>query len=169
LTPDELQDVMSDAISRHSDAERRREEHSTLATVEDALEIARTLNIPEEHVRAAVADRQRHKLRAERRAAARRSRGNAFMLALALSAPVLLFSLRGGVLRGGLVIVLLLALVNAFLAWRWLAAPVTDAEADRVELMPVPGKCRVCGAPAYTPRATFCEAHRYKGPGGGEG
>ena len=30
---------------------------------------------------------------------------------------------------------------------------------------PVPGTCRVCFRPAYTPQSTFCEEHRYKPQG----
>ena len=62
LSAEELQEVMNDAIRRAGQAERASDPlDRKVLTVEDAIGIGRDLNIPEEHVRAAVADRQRAK------------------------------------------------------------------------------------------------------------
>lgn len=168
LTPNELQEVMTEAIQRHGQAERAAEQRTGLSTVEDALEIARSLNIPEEHVRAAIADRGRLKLREERRLAVRGRRRAGFLFGLASVVGLeVLLSFVGFASLTLFTLLLLhvpLLAVLGILAHRWLAAPVSDAEADRTEVLPVTGKCRVCGADAYAPRATFCEEHRYRGP-----
>jgi hypothetical protein len=170
LTPGELQQVMNDAIQRHGQAERTAEQQTGISTLDDALEIARQLNIPEEHVRAAVRDRGRLKLREQRRALVRARRRSAFLGSLGLTVAAGLTALVTGTAvhltwMGALLVTSPFLIVAVLLGFRWLAAPVTDAEADRTELMPVAGKCRVCGADAYAPNATFCEEHRYKGPG----
>ena len=75
--------VMRDAIARHGEAQRASEDTARmrgLATVEDALSIARDLNIPEEHVLAAVRERNLGKLREQRRASVRSSRQGSFFL-----------------------------------------------------------------------------------------
>jgi hypothetical protein len=164
LSPDELQDLMTDAIQRHGQAQRQADHAADyhLSTVEDALDIARQLNIPEEHVRAAVEARQRSKLRGQRREMARNGRRAAFFAGIALAVLLTLGSVLFKFLFfpvGALVWIL-----TAFLGYRWLGAPISDTEADKTDVAPVAGTCRVCGAPAYNERATFCEQHRYKGP-----
>jgi hypothetical protein len=164
LSPDELQDLMNNAIQRHGQAQRQADralDHQ-LSTVEDALDIARQLNIPEEHVRAAIVERQQSKLRVQRREAVRNGRKAAFFAVLAIAVIASL----GALIRIPGIGFIAFALwgVAAFLAFRWLGAPVSDTEADKTDVVPVAGTCRICGAPAYNERATFCEQHRYKGP-----
>jgi hypothetical protein len=168
LSPDELQSVMQDAIARHGAAERQAEaaqELRTLSSVEEAMEIARQLDIPEEHVRAALRQRERELLRPQRREQAARKRRGEFIFSLvvsiALTAAMGLIGALGSILGLAVLAIWILPLM---LGLRLLTA-VSDAAADREELPPVAGVCRVCGAPAYNERATFCEAHRYKGPG----
>lgn len=161
LSHDELTAVLNDAIARHSEAERSAERPASL---EDALEVARQLAIPEEHVLAAAQELQRRRLRELRRQVARSRRKAPFLGALGLAAAVALVVALVRPSLGGLVSVLLAALSALYLGWRWKAEPVTDAEADRTELPPVPGRCRVCGGEATTPRATFCAEHAYRSP-----
>src|SRR4051794_3076608 len=84
LNADELQSVMKDAIARHGQAQRQAEDGATrvqsLSTLDDALAIARDLDIPEEHVLEAVRDRNAAKLREQRRVGIRAGRRNAFWL-----------------------------------------------------------------------------------------
>ncbi len=165
LSPDELQALMSDAIRRHGQAERAADPvDRSLATLDDAYEIARQLNIPEEHVRAAVAERQKGKLREQKREVIRRRRQRHFFATLGIALIATLGLLIGGmqVSLGGLAVLLWVAAL--ILGFQAKAARIADADADRVDLPPQPGTCRVCGAAAYNERATFCDQHRYRGP-----
>lgn len=162
LTQDEISQVLHAAIQRHADAERQT---TGLVTLEEALEIARQLNIPEGEVVAAAEairrERELEALRPQRRAAVRMARRHAFLAGLAsfggLGAIVSWLTTNPLFVGIGL-------LLAIFLAFRWLVFRISDAEADRVELLPVAGVCRVCGKPAITARATFCEEHAYKPP-----
>lgn len=161
LSYEELTAVLNDAIARHSEAERQTERPASL---EDALDVARQLAIPEEHVIAAARELQRRRVRELRRAAARERRKAPFLAALGLAAAIGLVVALVRPSLGGLVSVLLVGLTALYLGWRWKVAPVSDTEADRTELPPMPGHCRVCGSEATTPRATFCTEHEYRGP-----
>ena len=163
LTQDELSRVLHAAIQRHADAERQA---GGLVTLEEALEIARQLDIPESEVLAAAEairrERELEALRPQKRAAVRMARRHAFLAGLAgfggLGAIVSWLTTSPLFVGIGL-------LLSLYLAVRWLVFRISDAEADRVELLPLAGVCRVCGKPAITPRATFCEEHAYKAPG----
>lgn len=161
LSDEEMSTLLNDAISRHSDSQRVA---SPTGSLEDALEIARQLDIPEEHVLAAAQEVQLRRRRELRRGVARGQRKGpfiaAFGIALAIAGVVILVKPS----LGGILSALLAFLPALYLGWRWLAAPVTDAEADAVELPPTPGTCRVCGAAAVNNRATFCSEHEYRGP-----
>jgi hypothetical protein len=161
LTQDELTALLNEAISRHSEAERRAE---TVATLDDALDIARQLAIPEEHVRAAAGELQRRRTRELRRVVVRQRRKTAFLAALGIAAAIGVVVLLVQPSLGGVISALIAALPALYLGFR-VAAPVSDEEADRVELPPVPGQCRVCGSKATTARSTFCADHQYQTPG----
>lgn len=162
LSDDEMSTLLNDAIARHSDSQRT---VAPSGTLEDALEIARQLDIPEEHVMAAAREVQLRRLREVRREIARRQRKGPFIAALAIALAIAAVVVLVKPAIGGILSALLAFLPALYLGWRWLAAPVTDADADGVELPPVPGACRVCGASATTPRSTFCAEHEYRGPG----
>jgi hypothetical protein len=165
FTQDELSELLSSAISRHGDASRRAEQFSTLASMDDALEIARSLGIPEEHVHEAARELQRRQFRGKRREQVRAKRRAAFLASIFLMIPIAgIASLMLGRITAAVAVVMLLlcALPVLLTAWRWLAAPVTDEEADREELPATAGACRVCGRPSYAANATFCEEHRYR-------
>src|SRR5262249_37659529 len=153
LTGDELARVLRTAIQRQGATPPAGE----VTTPADALEIARQLNIPEAEGMAAAEAPRREKelaaLRPQRRAAVRAGRRNAFFAAL-VGCGVL-----GGIVTAlsGIVLWLILGLALAAIAcFRWLFVPISDAEADRVELMPVARGCRVRGKAAITPRAAVC-------------
>src|SRR5207244_4004612 len=97
----------------------------------------------------------------QRRAAVRTGRRNAFFAALTgfggLGAIVSWLTTNPLFIGVGL-------LLAVFLAVRWLILPISDDEADRAQLLPVAGVCRVCGKPAINARATFCDEHAYKPP-----
>lgn len=173
LSAADLSAILDSAIARHSEALR-----SDQTTLEEAIDIARQLNIPEEHVIAAAEELRRRKAaeaaehrqgagRSLRRARIRAGRRTAFLVASALAALFVAPWFFGApdAARPTITYFLLCALPVAFFAWRWLISPVSDAQADRVELPLVAGTCRVCQAPASTPQSTFCEEHRYRGPG----
>lgn len=162
LSEDELSAVLNDAIAGHSQVQRGPEHASTL---EDALDIARQLDIPEEHVLAAARELQKRRVRELKRGVVRKQRKTSFLAALALGAVVALVVLLIKLSIGGVISGLVALLPAVYLGWRWLVSPVTDAEADAVELPPVPGQCRVCGNPAAAPRSTFCAEHQYRAPG----
>jgi len=179
LSEAEVSQLLDAAIARHKQAQALPEK---VLSVDDALEIARTMGIPEEHVHEAAAELQRRRTTAgvpavltedERRRrgeVVRSRRAQKFLLSLAggaavltgiivLSAVFYAASWAAMLILGVTLVVVVRNLV------RWLFGGVTDAELESVEVPPLPGRCRVCGAPAYTPQATFCEQHRYKGPG----
>lgn len=129
--------------------------------IEDALEVARSLNIPEEHVQAAARE-----ILARRRAVAVQRKPAPAWLAPALGFFV------------GMGCVLLLVASPFWLKFFGLGLALSSAVAWVLmqlasrgsgvagEKLPVAGVCRVCSQPAYDERATFCEEHRYRGPGG---
>ncbi|MGV3719869.1 MAG: hypothetical protein ACO1SX_03080 [Actinomycetota bacterium] len=157
-----MSSLLNDAITRHSQSQRS---PVSTGTLEEALEIARQLDIPAEHVMAAAQEVQLRRLREVRRGIARQRRKAPFVAALAIAMGIAVVVILVKLAIGGILSALLAFLPALYLGWRWLAAPVTDAEADAVELPPVPGTCRVCGASATTPRSTFCTEHEYRGPG----
>lgn len=165
LTQEELSDVLNRAISRQGEAEQY---SGTVSSLDEAVEIARQLNIPEEHVRAAAEELGRTGMRSRKREVIRQRRATAFAsagiatgLAAVLAIAVLALHLP---LWLGLA-PLALAVVWLVAALRGKSAPISDAEADKVELPPIPGECRVCGRPAQNSRSTFCELHQYRAPG----
>jgi hypothetical protein len=171
LTASEMDAVLNRAIVR--DGSRAALEPRE-ATLEDALEIARELGISEEQVRASLQEVRAEKLksarREEKRAVVRSRRRLAAWIATAAAAVFTGWLLMGAAGVG------LTTLAWASIVLGWLGAgalvyrakfsPVSDAQADRVELPPVAGTCRVCGKTAHSPQSTFCEEHRYRGPGG---
>jgi hypothetical protein len=154
LSSDDITAVVQEASRLHGQ-EIKQHGAPSLTRVEDAFALAEELGIPEEHVRAALAQRKEQKSVAA---------GGFFR--------PLLFGAAGGL--GATVLLTLLGsplLVSILLGA--LAAGGVFGIAALVDLMkrnpqksdgpaPVPGTCRVCFRPAHTPQSTFCEEHRYK-------
>ncbi len=169
LTASEMDAVLNRAIARESDA---RKIEPREATLEDALEIARELGISEAQVRASLEEVRAEKLkvarRDEKRAVVRSRRRRAAGVAIAAMAGIMAWVLIGSAGVGATIFAWTL-LITGWLGVAWLLfrakfSPVSDEEADRVELPPVAGTCRLCGRPSFTPQSTFCEEHRYQGP-----
>ncbi|MFN3651544.1 MAG: hypothetical protein ACK47B_18365 [Armatimonadota bacterium] len=163
LSQDDLSRLMSEAIARHGQQQRELERRAEVATLDDALEIARQLDIPAEHVLAIATRMMRERTAPQRKQVVKARRRRTFFMAAGLAA---------GFLAGAVVLQVVpvwLAIVGAALilaaAGIRMAMPVSDADAEGVELAPRPGVCRVCGDAAQSPASTFCEAHRYRGPG----
>jgi hypothetical protein len=173
LSEDELTQVVNDAIARQSEAERAREETAGMSTLEDAIEIARSLDIPEEHVLAAAEELQRRKFREVKRAALQGKRRTSLGRWAAASGGALAllaaahFGLGPGFPEWVAAVPALVSVPAALLALRRAFSRVPDREVDRADLLPQAGTCRVCGRPAYSPSATFCDLHRYRGPDSG--
>jgi hypothetical protein len=180
LSPDQLQALLNEAIDRHS---RAGAADGSLSSVEDAVEIARSLNIPEEHVLAAAEEMRRRQMleqdeafRERRIADGRRrikqKRERAFFSTLAPLGAVGIFLLIGAMFSHNPMVVA--PVLGAFciplfiLLMRWLVVPITDEEAEEEASGPVPGRCRVCGQPAAAANSTFCLAHQYRAPGAGQ-
>ena len=169
LTASEMDAVLNRAIARDS---RGKQLEPREASLEDAIEIASELGISEEQVRASLAEVRSEQVktgrRDEKRAVVRRRRRTAAWVATAAMAAFMGWILIGSAGVGATVFAWLLVVLGwlavAWLIFRAKFAPVSDAEADKVELMPVAGTCRVCGEPAITPQATFCQEHRFQGP-----
>ena len=165
LTQEELSEVLNRAISRQGEAEKY---SGAVSSLDEAVEIARQLNVPEEHVRAAAEELGRAGMRARKREAVLTRRATAFTSAAIATGLAALLTV--AVLALHLPLWLGLAPLALTVIWlvaaaRGRFAPISDAEADRVELPPIPGECRVCGRPATIPRSTFCELHQYHAPG----
>src|SRR2546423_15581826 len=79
LTQDELTGLLNEAIRRSGQAEVRREQMASLATLDDALAIAREAGIPPEHVLEAAAELQRRKRRGGKGDLGRAQRGAAVL------------------------------------------------------------------------------------------
>jgi hypothetical protein len=169
LTATEMDEVLNRAIAR--DSQGLQVEPRT-ATLGDAVEIAQELGISEEQVRASLVEVRAEKLqsgrRDEKRAVVRARRRRTAGVAIAGMAALTAFVLFGS--AGGAATIFTWFLIAAgWLSVAWLIlraqfASVSDKEADAVELTPVAGTCRVCGAPASSPQSTFCDEHRYQGP-----
>lgn len=162
LSQEDLSRLMSEAISRHGQQQREQERQAEVASLDDALEIARQLDIPAEHVLAIAERMQRERTLPLRRQAVRARRRRTLFAAAGAAAGLVAgaLALSVPVWMAIAVAALLIAAAAA-----WMARPVSESELEGVELPPRPGLCRVCGATASTPLSTFCEAHRYRGRG----
>jgi hypothetical protein len=171
FTPTELSSVVSAAISRQGEADRRAQERvdrlGDLTSLDEAIEVARQLGIAPEHVRAAALELRKTQGRELRRRVEKQRRQRS---CLTLGMVTLGVGMLGLIAHISFLFFPFAVLVplTAFHAWRWLGAPISDADADRVEVLPVAGTCRVCGAPAHHERATFCSEHQYRPPSSAE-
>lgn len=135
-------------------------------SIEDAREVARALNISDDLVEAAARElmARRSASGAQRVTAAGKRRllvrtaalaGAGLLVILAgslLHLPFWLVAAAGGLLLLSAAVSLVFSLLSSGIA------PLPG------EIGPTPGICRVCGKPAHSPRATFCEEHRYRAP-----
>lgn len=131
-------------------------------TIEDALEVARSLNIPEEHVQAAARE-----ILARRRVGSVKQQKPAPGWAVAATGLLVgvgaIWFVRGGAFWSPTWLRLLVIGLAVAAVWALIKLALHGSSIP-AEQLPVAGVCRVCGQPAYNERATFCEEHRYRGP-----
>ena len=155
LSGDELTAVLQEASRLQGEALKQESEVPALKSEGNVFAIAEELGIPEEHVRAALAN-QRRKQKVT-------GSGVAMPLLIAGAAGLL-----AGVGLGLVGLPTLLAAPLAVLvaagvfAVGFLLEMMKRNPAKAAGLAPVPGTCRVCFRPAHTPQSTFCDEHRYK-------
>lgn len=167
LSQDEISEILNLAIQRQASAPQA---HEQAGTLEQAIEIARQLNVPEEHVLAAAEELRLRKHQAQNAEERALQRGWKRRMVRAGRQRNFLASLVAGVAGGAAMLLAhvhpdllaLLPLALPALSGLRLAMPVSDEEADRVEVPPRAGVCRVCGDEAHTPESTFCDRHRFK-------
>jgi len=165
LTNDELTSIIEEAARKQGE-DLKKEQATSVTTMDDAYALARELGIPEEYVTEAAGD-----LDAKRYAEATlgRIRGKRlvqFLAVLGVGAGVLAIV---WVLKLGSWMTLLTAagiagLIVLVALVRWIAVAMGDTDLKQIGPPPVQGRCRVCGRTAVTPESTFCEEHRYKSP-----
>lgn len=165
LSSDELAAVIKEAAKKQGE-ELKREQATSVTTMDDAYSLARELGIPEEYVTEAAGDLDARRYTDLRVGQLRGRRMIQFLAAAGIGAVVVgaiwVLGLGGWLtflMAAGLAgLIALIALV------RWLAVAVGDVNLKQIGPAPVPGRCRVCGQAAVTPESTFCEEHRYKSP-----
>jgi len=156
LSPKELAEVLQEASRRHGEAIKNEGAGRDLTSADDAYALAEELGIPVEHVSVALASRESRKARAA-------------------MPGVMVFAIAGAaVAAGALILVGLPAFVGvaggigagvAIAITGLIVGAMKRSPQKQSGPSPVPGTCRVCFRPAHTPESTFCEEHRYKGPG----
>lgn len=157
LNSKELAEVLQEASRRHGEAIKNDDAGRDLASVDDAYAVAEELGIPVEHVRAALASRESRKSKSAVPGTVVFSIAGAVVTAGALMLVGLpLFVGVAGGIGAGMAIA-----VAGFIVGAMKRNPQKQEGPS-----PVPGTCRICFRPAHTPESTFCEDHRYKGPGG---
>jgi hypothetical protein len=154
FTPDELTALLQQA----SQLDARKVEQSHPVSLADALQTARDLGIPEEHVLMAAEDLKRSKVKVARRRHALVSRRNAFIRFLFITLSVSIGMLLMSGLHTALVIFAAMSIPLLLLGSRWIMARIDPTEGGHSG--PEPGVCRVCGRTAWNPNATFCTLHK---------
>jgi hypothetical protein len=158
LSGDELTAVLQEASRLQGEALKQESELPSLKSDGNVFAIAEELGIPEAHVRAALAAQQQKKLAT--------GRGVMKPLLVAGASGLLAGVGLGLVGMHALLAVPLGVLVAAgVFAVGFLAEMLKRNPAKTAGPPPVPGTCRVCFRPAYTPQSTFCDEHRSKPQG----
>jgi len=165
LSGDELTSIIEEAAKRQGEA-LKREQSTSVTTMDDAYALARELGIPEELVTEAAGDLDAKRYTEARLGQIRGKRLRQFLAALGSGAGVLaivwLMKLGGWATLltavGVVGVIVLIALV------RWIIVAMGDTDLKQIGPPPVPGRCRVCGRTAVTPESTFCDDHRYRSP-----
>lgn len=158
LSSDELSSVLSKASRIQAEKQQVGRE---VATVDQAFETARELGINDEHVREAIDELRRQKGRRALFRAATRRRRRAFLRFVAtMLGTVVIVGIAAG-LGTARVVALAMAIPFLILGFQWMRALFFERyPAVAAEFGPLAGECRVCGNPAWQPKATFCSEHR---------
>lgn len=154
LSQDELAQILKEASSRGAQSTR-----ADVTTVDGALEAARELGIPDEHVLEAVDKlRAQKSRRAELHSVAARRRDNTLRFLGVMLLTCLIVAVTSSFNIAMIVFVsMLLPLFKNGFAWYQAAAAMKDPNAV---LEPIEGECRVCGRPAVSKRGRYCAQHR---------
>lgn len=157
LSSDELSSVLSKASRIQAEKQQAGRE---VATVDQAFETARELGIDDEHVREAMDELRRQKgRRALFRAATRRRRAFLRFVASMLGTLVIVGITAG--IPTARIVALAMTIPLLILGFHWIRALFFERyPAVAAEFGPLAGECRVCGNPAWQPKATFCAEHR---------
>lgn len=151
------QDELTALLQQASQLDSRKVAETHPVSLADALQTARDLGIPEENVLMAADDLKRAKFLRTRRSNAIRMRRNHFIrflfLALAISIGITFTSS----LHAGLAVLAAMSIPLLIIGSRWATAAMG---ADETSDHPVAGVCRICGATAWNPNATFCNQHK---------
>lgn len=158
LSSDELSSVLSKASRIQAEHQQVGRE---VSTVDQAYETARELGINDEHVREAIDELRRQKgRRALFRAVTRRRRRAFLRFVASMLGTITIVGLSAG-LRTAQIVAMAMMIPFLIIGFQWVRAlfferyPVVAAEFG-----PLAGECRVCGNPAWQPKATFCSEHR---------
>ena len=153
FSPDELTELLKNASSL--DTSRVAGKHP--ASLADAMQTARELGIPEEHLLIAAEDMKRQKVRKAKRSIAlfrrRRETMRYLTTMIAVSGGVGLMS---GSLHTAFVLFACMSIPLIGMIIRWLTA-VFDTDKEPAAAT---GMCRVCGAIAWNENATYCSKHK---------
>jgi hypothetical protein len=155
LTPEELAAILQEASRLQ---ESRSSAHVT--TLADAYETAREIGIAPEHVDAA-AEKLRRLRTINARVSARASRRRKSFLNFAwitLLVCLAVLFLRG--LGPARMVLLGMSIPLLILGFQWVRAEYRRRNPEVGEGAAHAGECRICGAPAWQKKATFCTQHR---------
>ncbi len=157
LTPEELNQVLNRAAARQ-EAVTGRSDGPALTSDQDAQAIALELGIAPEHVRTALAEHRSGAMLTRRgpRKPNPMLIGGISVIAAAVALKIMGF---------GTLLVIGLLIAGLGLGLAAIIRGMRGGLASGVGTLPVAGTCRVCGAPAYNERATFCDDHRFRGAG----
>lgn len=154
LSQDELAKILKEASSREGTRAK-----PDVTTVDGAIEAARELGIPDEHVLEAI-DRLRAEKsrRAELKSIAVRRRDRAFQFAGIMLLSTFIVAVSASLKVAAIVLVsMLIPLFKLVFAYYQAHAAMSDP--DRV-VEPIEGECRICGQPAFKPNGRRCAQHR---------
>jgi Flp pilus assembly protein TadB len=156
LTPEELSAILQEA----SRLQESRSTSAHVTTLADAYETAREIGIAPEHVDAAAEKLRRlrtiHSRASARAARRRRSFINFAWITLLVCLGVLF--LRG--LGPARMVLLGMSIPLLILGFQWVRSEYHRRNPEVSRETPHAGECRVCGAPAWQKKATFCSQHR---------
>jgi len=158
LSSDELSSVLSKAS--RIQAEKQQVGHE-VTTVDQAFETARELGINDEHVREAIEELRKQKgRRALFRAATRRRRRAFLRFVASMLGTIAIVGFTAGIPTARIV-AMAMTIPLVILGFHWIRALFFERyPAVAAEFGPLAGECRVCGNPAWQPKATFCAEHR---------
>lgn len=158
LSSDELSSVLSKASRIQAEKQQAGRE---VSSVDQAFETARELGINDEHVREAIEELRRQKARRALFRASTRRRRRAFLRFVAsMLGTVAIVAVSAG-FRTAQIVAMAMTIPLMIIGFQWLRALFFERYPSVAsEFGPLTGECRVCGNPAWQPKATFCTEHR---------